>query len=185
MAAAEGSHLLWAMTDSYGNATTDDHDSWQLAEQVLVDCCNTENGCGGGGTSSPMQCAVNIADLPSTMSHTYTATDTAQCSYTKSQANAYVSSWYQPCSSGDEKCVQSYIGGDSCEEFYAISLKTSIEVIDSFYDYSGGVYSDPACPDDKHNHAVAIVGWGTDEVTKQDYWIIRNSWGKRSVCCGA
>jgi C1A family cysteine protease len=49
-------------------------------------------------------------------------------------------------------------------------------VIDSFYDYVSGVYSDPACPNEIHNHAVAIVGWGTDENNK-DYWILRNSWG--------
>lgn len=170
--------MLWSMTDAYGNATTDNHNAWQLAEQVLVDCCSSENGCGGGGTASPMQCAVGIAALPSTTSHPYTATDTAACSYTSSQSAAYVSSWYQPCASGDEDCVKSYIGGDSCSEFFSISLKTSIEVIDSFYDYAGGVYSDPACPNDKHNHAVAIVGWGTDEITKQEYWIVRNSWGE-------
>jgi C1A family cysteine protease len=50
-------------------------------------------------------------------------------------------------------------------------------VIDSFYDYSSGVYSDPTCPDDKHNHSVAIVGWGTDETSGEAYWIVRNSWG--------
>ena len=27
------------------------------------------------------------------------------------------------------------------------------------------------------NHSVVIVGWGTDPVTEQKYWIVRNSYG--------
>jgi hypothetical protein len=28
------------------------------------------------------------------------------------------------------------------------------------------------------NHAVTLLGYGTDEATGKDYWIIRNSWSK-------
>jgi hypothetical protein len=49
--------------------------------------------------------------------------------------------------------------------------------INSFYNYAFGVYEDPEC-DDKVNHAVTIVGYGTDRSYSppKDYWIIRNSW---------
>ncbi|XP_003366683.1 dipeptidyl-peptidase 1, partial [Trichinella spiralis] len=29
------------------------------------------------------------------------------------------------------------------------------------------------------NHAVIIVGYGTDEMTKEKYWIVKNSWGRK------
>ena len=43
-------------------------------------------------------------------------------------------------------------------------------------DYTGGVLDVP------HklkmiNHIISVVGWGYDETTNKQYWIIRNSWG--------
>ena len=43
----------------------------------------------------------------------------------------------------------------------------------------GGIYDDPACDEAsiyKMNHAIVIVGYGTDE-DDTDYWIVRNSFG--------
>lgn len=48
----------------------------------------------------------------------------------------------------------------------------------SFQFYSDGIYYDPQCgnrPDDV-NHAVLIVGYGT-EPNGQKYWLIKNSYG--------
>ena len=45
--------------------------------------------------------------------------------------------------------------------------------------YSGGVFE--GCSYDSNialNHAVQLVGYGTDEALG-DYWIVRNSWGSR------
>jgi len=50
----------------------------------------------------------------------------------------------------------------------------------AFQAYSGGIYNDSntSCPDGWNtasNHAVSLVGWGSEN--GQDYWILRNSWG--------
>lgn len=46
--------------------------------------------------------------------------------------------------------------------------------------YAGGVYSSNKENDNPStydlNHAVVLVGYGTDEETEEDYWLIRNSW---------
>ena len=39
-----------------------------------------------------------------------------------------------------------------------------------------GVFSDASCSGHKANHAVDLIGWGTDPETAKDYWILRNSW---------
>jgi len=43
--------------------------------------------------------------------------------------------------------------------------------------YQGGIAHPRDCSSDTLNHAVLLVGYGTDEETGEDYWIIRNSWG--------
>jgi cathepsin X len=43
--------------------------------------------------------------------------------------------------------------------------------------YKGGVFTDTSHSQDT-NHIVSITGWGTDEETGKQYWIVRNSWGE-------
>lgn len=42
--------------------------------------------------------------------------------------------------------------------------------------YSGGVYTYPGCSAYYKNHAMVIVGYGHDNRTDLDYWILKNSW---------
>mmetsp|Transcript_8889 Transcript_8889/g.12729 ORF Transcript_8889/g.12729 Transcript_8889/m.12729 type:complete len:358 (+) Transcript_8889:102-1175(+) len=43
--------------------------------------------------------------------------------------------------------------------------------------FGGEIFSDENTPTN-HNHVVSIVGYGHDEKTKQDYYVVRNSWGQ-------
>lgn len=44
--------------------------------------------------------------------------------------------------------------------------------------YSSGVYDEPSCSPEEEDldHSVALVGFGTDEASGKDYWLVRNSW---------
>lgn len=48
----------------------------------------------------------------------------------------------------------------------------------NFVMYGSGVYNDKNC--ERHfdiDHVVLVVGFGTDETTNQDYWLVKNTWG--------
>eukprot|EP00535_Pseudo-nitzschia_heimii_P011602 CAMPEP_0197197446 /NCGR_PEP_ID=MMETSP1423-20130617/32871_1 /TAXON_ID=476441 /ORGANISM="Pseudo-nitzschia heimii, Strain UNC1101" /LENGTH=673 /DNA_ID=CAMNT_0042651267 /DNA_START=72 /DNA_END=2090 /DNA_ORIENTATION=+ len=63
----------------------------------------------------------------------------------------------------------------------AVGINTNDE---AFINYGGGIFDSDDC-DQNANHALLIVGYGEEDITKEDgesetvrYWISRNSWGE-------
>jgi C1A family cysteine protease len=62
---------------------------------------------------------------------------------------------------------------------------TSLEATHNWGGYSHGVLDDHSCCEQntnpncrwKLNHAILVVGYGTDADSGLDYWLIKNSWG--------
>jgi C1A family cysteine protease len=55
-------------------------------------------------------------------------------------------------------------------------LTAMISVAIDFKEFKGtGIYSSNLCDKDSANHAITIIGYGTED--GKDFWIIQNSWG--------
>lgn len=53
-----------------------------------------------------------------------------------------------------------------------------IDASGGFSQYAGGIYFNLDCRKCNADHSVLIVGYGTDAETKQDYWLVKNSYGE-------
>jgi len=160
-----------------------------LSEQFLVDCANGyeyhdeagwwgNDGCDGGWTQAYLQYLINFEDgyTQEEDSYPYEGSDN-NCRPTQA-------GWYQ----------RAYLTGmhntwftnekDMKQLVYTSPIASSIDA--SFLgDYDYGVYDDSRCCDQvtdsecmwDTNHDIAVVGYGHEN--GKDYWLIKNSWGKR------
>jgi len=157
-----------------------------LSDEQIIDCGAENHGCEGGDPQIALsyvmdQPLVAKADYPFTAGKGHAG----QCALNEAA----------PVSQ-----IQSYLYVQPCDELVLMQAVARGPVVvaidaycDAFMQYSGGVLSD-SCVDvtgaaasgattvdavceESLNHAVAIVGYGTDAKTGLNYWIIKNSWG--------
>lgn len=98
--------------------------------------------------------------------------------------------WSNKCNDGKytkyNVTEYSYLGGyygASTEEAMMLELYTngpmaiSFFVEDEFFNYQEGVYTCATHKPGDANHAVVLVGYGSEDKGKLKYWKVRNSWG--------
>jgi len=93
----------------------------------------------------------------------YTAAN-GKCTYDESKASDVTLKSYV--------CVQPQTP-IAMKDAVAISIDAGSDV---FQNYSGGVLDSEECGIST-NHAVSIVGYGTEKLSGLEYWLVRNSWG--------
>lgn len=142
-----------------------------LSEQNLVDCSSRYGnyGCSGGLMDQGFN-YVRDHGIMSQQDYPYTGKDES-CKFirSKSVTNVRNSVILPP---GNEPLLRMVLAMTGP---IPIAIDASSK---SFHSYKSGVYNDRSCRSSSNslNHAVLLVGYGTDK-NYGDYWIIKNSWG--------
>ncbi len=147
---------------------------YDLSEQELVSCANLKNGysslgCNGGTYENAFKFIKDQSGLSSESCYPYTSGsgNTGTCTRTCSHvAGTTVSSY---------TTVTSYSDSAMMTALTVEPVNVAIEADSrSFQLYKSGVYSDLVGCGNTLDHAVVLVGYGSD--SGQDYYILRNSW---------
>ena len=140
---------------------------FNLSEQQLIDCSFDEgnHGCEGGIMEMGFQYVINNNGSCSESDYPYQAMD-GQCQECESVITI---SKYGNIFPRNERILKRAVA----QQPVSVAIQANLT---SFRFYSRGVYSDYNCGD-KLDHGVLVVGYGTDEDSNLDYWLVKNSWG--------
>jgi cathepsin H len=151
----------------------------ELSEQQLLDCANDfdNHACSGGLPSHAFEYINYAGGLAKEFFYPYRAEgtgDNSNCQFdasAKSKIGARTVRSFN-ITEGDEETLQRIVATVG-------PVSVAFQVVDDFRLYKRGIYSSDQCkagPKDV-NHAVLIVGYGTEPDVGRPYWIVKNSWG--------
>ncbi|XP_028827517.1 cathepsin L1-like [Denticeps clupeoides] len=141
-----------------------------LSEQQLVDCASSygPDGCNGGWMDSAFTYIKDNGGLDTEDAYPYYGQEEGNCNYDPSGVGATCTG-YVDVAEGDENALQQAVATVG-------PVSVAIDVNhDSFMSYQSGIYDEPACSSTDLDHAVLVVGYGTED--NQDFWLVKNSWG--------
>lgn len=140
-----------------------------LSPQNLVDCSTIDGnlGCRGGYITKSYSYIIRNRGVDSESFYPYEHQN-GKCRYSVKGKAAYCSN-FNILPKGDERALQAAVATVGP---IAVAVNA---MLPSFHNYRGGLYNEPSCNPKLINHAVLVVGYGTD--SGQDYWLVKNSWG--------
>lgn len=143
-----------------------------LSEQNLVDCSKKygNNGCEGGLMDNAFSYIKENHGIDTEQSYPYEGKE-GKCRY-KTRAIGATDTGFVDIPAGSETHLQQALATVGP---VAVAIDASHE---SFQFYNTGVYDEVECSSEDLDHGVLAVGYGTDEESGQDYWIVKNSWGE-------
>ncbi|KAG2458282.1 CATL1 protein, partial [Polypterus senegalus] len=141
-----------------------------LSEQNLVDCSKDYGtyGCKGAWMGNAYKYVLYNGGIESALTYPYIAKDNQPCHYNSSRSAASITD-YKFLPKGNEQAL-----ADALATIGPITVAVDAS-LPSFQFYKSGIYNDPRCSSTKLNHAVLLIGYGSE--AGQDFWVIKNSWG--------
>lgn len=139
-----------------------------LSQQNLVDCTVAygNHGCRGGYLSKSFIYIIQNKGIDSASYYPYEQRE-GKCRYSIRGRAGYCMD-FRILPPRSEKALQNTVANIG-----PVSVGINA-MLPSFHHYRGGIYSDPHCNEKLTNHAVLVVGYGTEN--GQDYWLVKNSW---------
>lgn len=150
-----------------------------LSEQNLVDCstASPNKGCDGGNPAPAFQYIMSNGGIDTSAAYPYDSMNTQHgrntCRFKSSGVGAQDSGYVQ-VAQGDEAALK-----DAVANIGPISAMIDATPLHVQFPPTGVIgINDSTCKTDPKqlNHFVLVVGYGT--LNNQDYWLIKNSWGK-------
>jgi len=147
---------------------------WDLSEQQILDCtsnpdqCGGTGGCSGGTVEVAMASIIKDGGIASEWTYpylSYTGTNFPTCGLNNTSPAVQISN-YVVLPSNEYLPLMTAVATVGP---IAISVDAS-----SWQFYSTGVYNGCNQTNPDLDHAVQLVGYGTE--TGGDYWLVRNSW---------
>ncbi|OHT15002.1 Cathepsin L-like proteinase [Tritrichomonas foetus] len=142
---------------------------FNCSEQNLLECDPASYGCEGG---FPFRAVLYVMKTQNGMmaleeDYPYTGIE-GPCEFNSKRGVGKITG-YASVEVGDENDLKEKVA-----QYGPASVCIDAEM-DSFREYSSGIYIEVSCSTSFLDHAVGCVGYGAEDGT--DYWIIRNSWG--------
>ena len=147
-----------------------------FSEQMLVDCDTYDSACNGGLMEYSFSwLSENGGGIMLDSDYPYKGYKKT-CSASSSKYVDMTVTGYTKL--GSSSSTWEAIDEDEIKEFLYETGPLAVALnADPLQSYSSGILdkTSSACPSSGINHAVTMVGYGTDS---KPYWIIKNSWGK-------